>query len=551
MTEEQISKVYLLDVPLENDYQHTLYFTSKEEQQSYFQSRIKHSFSDFSYQRKDSFIRVPLTFDDAYKINYVMYQNPKYSNKWFYAFVTEVKWENDEVSSIYIETDVIQTWLFDYNVKSSFVEREHVTDDTVGLHTVPEGLETGPYVMCSNPTKINHYESTTYICIASSELFEEIPVDDKYLKREYNGIYSGLYYLVCTSPDQATKVLNIYDKKGKADAVYSVFHIPAEFIQNISNLSVILGTAEGISYNFYLMQQTKTPVNLLRNESLEEIEYKEITINSKLSGGYTPKNNKLFTAEYNYMVLTNNAGSDVPLSYEDFVSNKPRFKVVGAITPGCSIKCIPINYKTIDTTDDIENSFNYGINGAKFPICSYSSDAYTNWLNQNGLNIALNIAGGVTTAVGGIALGVATGGVGFAVGGGAAVGGISQVVNALAQIHKQSIVPDQARGNVNSGDVTYSAKNCVFSIYQMSIKKEYAQMIDGYFSAYGYKVNMYKVPNKAHRSRWWYTKTINVNIDGAIPNTDMQKIKDCYNNGITFWRNASEIQNYSLSNSIV
>jgi len=84
----------------------------------------------------------------------------------------------------------------------------------------------------------------------------------------------------------------------------------------------------------------------------------------------------------------------------------------------------------------------------------------------------------------------------------------------------------------------------------MTIKEEYAKIIDDYFSMFGYKINRVKVPNKAHRSRWWYTKTLNVNIDGAIPNKDMQKIKDCYNKGITFWRNPSEIQNYSLSNGI-
>ena len=41
------------------------------------------------------------------------------------------------------------------------------------------------------------------------------------------------------------------------------------------------------------------------------------------------------------------------------------------------------------------------------------------------------------------------------------------------------------------------------------------------------------------------------NIDGNVPGVDMQKIKDCYNRGITFWRNANEIQDYSLSNDIV
>ena len=75
-------------------------------------------------------------------------------------------------------------------------------------------------------------------------------------------------------------------------------------------------------------------------------------------------------------------------------------------------------------------------------------------------------------------------------------------------------------------------------------------VIDKYFDMFGYKVNRVKLPNKAHRGRWWYTKTIDVNIDGAIPNDDLNKIKDVYNKGITFWRNSDEIQNYSLSNGI-
>ena len=68
---------------------------------------------------------------------------------------------------------------------------------------------------------------------------------------------------------------------------------------------------------------------------------------------------------------------------------------------------------------------------------------------------------------------------------------------------------------------------------------------------FGYQLNDIKVPNKAHRSRWWYTITKDINIDGSIPQDDMQKIKSVYNAGITFWRNASEISNYELSNNIV
>ena len=85
----------------------------------------------------------------------------------------------------------------------------------------------------------------------------------------------------------------------------------------------------------------------------------------------------------------------------------------------------------------------------------------------------------------------------------------------------------------------------------MSITSQFAQIIDKYFDVYGYKTNLLKTPNVAHRQNWWYTKTINVNIVGNVPNDDMNKIKEAYNNGLTFWRNPANFLNYSVSNGIV
>ena len=58
-----ITKVYLLSVPLDKDYKNTFYFGSATDQKSYFDSKIKHSFTDFTYQRKDNTMRIPLDFD--------------------------------------------------------------------------------------------------------------------------------------------------------------------------------------------------------------------------------------------------------------------------------------------------------------------------------------------------------------------------------------------------------------------------------------------------------------------------------------------------------
>ena len=85
----------------------------------------------------------------------------------------------------------------------------------------------------------------------------------------------------------------------------------------------------------------------------------------------------------------------------------------------------------------------------------------------------------------------------------------------------------------------------------LSIKTQFARIIDDYFDMFGYSTNRVKKPNYAHRENWWYTKTINIYIRGNIPNEFMNQIKNAYNNGITYWRNPSNFMNYSVSNGIV
>lgn len=196
---------------------------------------------------------------------------------------------------------------------------------------------------------------------------------------------------------------------------------------------------------------------------------------------------------------------------------------------------LPENYKGIEE-NDIE-----GINMGKFPICSWNTDVYTNWLTQNGINIGLSIAG---SAVSGIAGAVTGNAIGLA-------GGILGIANTLGEIYKESLVPNQSEGNINSGDVVTATGNNDFHFQVMSIKKEYAKIIDDFFSMYGYKTNEVKIPNITGRTNWNYVKTINVNLEGNIPQIDMQKIKEMFNNGVTIWHNPSTFLDYSQNNNIV
>ena len=540
-----ITKVYLLNVPLENDYKNTLYFTDASSQQSYFQSRTVRSYTDFSYQRKDNIIRIPDEYDNIYHVNYCMYQNSAYSNKWFYAFIKDLHYVNDGMTEATIETDVIQTWLFDYEIKPSFVEREHVDNDTIGLHTVPENLETGEYVceavQTEDTTNPSHLViCATYDCFADEEAGSYV-----------NGIYSGVdYFLIrgadTTNPQSPSYVdaisyfLNVYETNAKVDAITGMFMAP----DTLTGYAVIqwdyMSNAGGLS-NFAYKKLTSEIIG--RGAKL--MNYPQLSKPYSTVNGYTPRNKKLFTYPYKYLMASNNSGANAIYQYEyfnyvDTTRGLFEFDVYGSLTPGCSIRAFPRKYK------GVENNYDEGITYGKFPICSYNTDMYINWLTQNGVNNAIHIIGG---AVSGAITGSMVGPIGTL--GGAILGGVGAIANVIGEVSKHATVPPQAEGNLNNGDVNYSMGITQLMFYKMTIRSEYAQIIDKYFDMFGYRVNMVKVPNKAHRSRWWYTKTIDANINGQLPQNDLEKIRQCYDNGITFWRNASEIENYALSNGIV
>lgn len=86
--------VYLLKVPLEMDNTNQLTFTDQTAQFNYFNSLPKLAVYDFTYQRKDNTIRYGACLDDLLSYNYVMYRNEGHSNKWFYAFITDISYHS-------------------------------------------------------------------------------------------------------------------------------------------------------------------------------------------------------------------------------------------------------------------------------------------------------------------------------------------------------------------------------------------------------------------------------------------------------------------------
>lgn len=514
MTITPQGQLYLCKTPLKNDYKNQLTFSNANAQLSYFNSVIEHTFDNYTYIKKDNVVQVGKNIDEIIDCNYLFYKNTGFTNKYYFCFITNMEYVNENCTRITFETDCYQTWLFQIQYKQSFVEREHVNDDTIGLHTVPENLETGEYIVNSSDY-YNGLDNLKYVIQCTEWSTSDA---DKPLATNFGGVYMAGGAYVCNTINEVVNILQAFANRGKSDAVYNLYMIPASMITN---------TSGSLQYSGQSSPNTDT-------KSITKVN----TIN-----GYTPINKKLLTFPFNYMLISNNNGSSNILHYERFSGNTCNFTIKGVPTVGGSIKIIPTNY------DNNLNCEEEGLIAGKLPTLNWSDDEYTNWLTQNSVNIGLGIASSGLTIVGGIGM-MATGG-GAVAGAGAVVSGAMSIANELGAVYQHSLQPNSAKGNVNAGDINVCDHKNGFYFYKMSIKEEYAKIIDNYFSMFGYKINRVKVPNITGRSNWNYVKTINCNFDGDIPQTDLNIIKAMFNNGTTLWHNPSTIYNYSNSNNII
>ena len=533
-------QVYICKTPLENDYKNQLTFATKIAQEKYFNSTIIKTLDNYTYIKKDNVIKVGINIDEIIDCNYLFYKNTGFSNKIYYCFITKMEYINENCTAITIETDCFQTWYFDIRYKKCFVEREHVNDDTIGTHTIPEGLETGDYVdqyvdndEMSGLNFLTKGGHSPYVVLAVSETGLDVALPNG--SRIYNNVYSGLIFLTFPSTQDVDKYINYIQHKITEDIIYAAFMCPYEIATDGGNFewSTFTDSTTSFQYAFINYTTRATQMGLV-----------EINKPNNLDT-YIPRNKKLLTFPYRYFNITNNSGSSATYKYEYFNSRDGRnvcqFTMLGAISPGCSIRLIPYNYKYGKTEFDYTHKeVEESIVAGKLPTCGWTNDAYTNWLTQNAINIPLDIASDIVKT----GVGVATGKVALAGGGLAGIGGT------MAEIYQHSLIPTTAKGGVNQGDLNFADKLC-FSVYKKCIKYEYARIIDNYFDMFGYKVNDVKIPNITGRQNWNYVKTIDCNFDGDIPQTDLNIIKAMFNGGVTFWHNPANILNYSLSNNII
>lgn len=547
------TEIRLVKVPLSLSNKNQLTFENTQKQFEYFNSLEHITMDNATYVRKDDRIYFDGKFDDLIKFDYVMYQNESYSNKWFYAFILDMRYENNSTTSISIKTDVWQTWQFDIIYKQSFIEREMlaVSEDVPGANLLPESLEIGE-LKIGGTAEFDNLETVSVVAYSGDQVPGGITgallIDLEQGGYTVNGITQSIVFLICEN-EWYDNLMNRLQQETYSEYIISCFSVPKLAVQDFMIPENRLAPNDYI----YVLQGGNTYTS---NPVMKTLVSTPSTLD-----GYTPRNQKLRTYPYMYIGFNPNNGSSKIYRYEDFANGTPQFKLISEVNPNPTICFIPQNYRgqSGDSLSDIST-----MNG--YPTLSSRNDYYNSWLAQNSEIISLQMQqeqynyeiGQVQTGLnmlGGIAGGL-TGNPSSA--GGIITGAISLAQNdvnhdfyikqQMAQIEKQSLLPDKA--NLSSSNATLIGYNLVdkniFTRY--TIKSQFAERIDKYFDMFGYLTNKVKVPNTNNRPNWNYVKTLGINILGDIPQIDLAEIKELFDNGITLWHNTNTFLDYSQNN---
>lgn len=514
-------------VPWSDEYEHVRLYSSKSELLEHLELFRKNingvDLSHLAPIRVGNYdIRVPFTEMKALNLNYLAFQNTGISNEWVFCFIDSIEWLSEKTTRINFSLDVFQNNFYDAIIKPCFVEYHHIprSEDSIGVNLTPVNLETGETIV-SRHKKLDL--TPTDCCVFVTRGTTE---QSWFEGRVENGVYcwGSIGHYDVTTEDGLKGIntlLEDYNNQGAQDAVIGLFMSP-------KLCTLALGGKE-IKPKITSMQ-----------------------ISDNVFEGYKPKNKKLYSYPWLYCLADNNQGNTHIYRYE-YSYNRDKsleFDSYGTIATLPQVLTAPKNYKTRE--DLTHGLMDEALINSSFPMCSFSSDTYRAWLAQNKSSIALSQ---VHTAVD-ATIGFGTSIAGLA--GGSLQGGLSGASkttsafwDALGMLSNQT---DRARnagvahGKALSENVLTGIKECGIDFYEMSCKRQFAEMADSFFEQFGYPINKITKPNLHTRNNWNYVKTSHCGFTGSIDLDQLKKLRNIFDNGVTLWH-TDDIGNYGLSNN--
>lgn len=354
--------IYLLNnIPLNKSYEHTVYYPDRDTQAQAFMAYRKYTLTDYSYQRSQlGTIRVALKYEQLIDCNYLMFKNTNFENKWFYAFITGIGYVSNDVTDVYYDLDVMQTWCYDYEFLPTFVDRQHSKKDALYENTQPEGLELGADY--DRNTKLTYNtcgdgDNMDFLILATTN-----PTGGHPSAGVSNGIIFSIYQYQGKSADVIAK-LNQFINNGLESNVVGIYTCP-------------------------------------KNSG----EVKSYTTGGSYSSGYTPRNKKLLCYPYCFITVNNHLGQEMELHYENFRASGNKlpdkdypftFVLMNTILPIPQSNLVPSNYLFYGGTSQSALLIYEKISYDVYPTGAFSGDTFKVWLaqNKNTYSASLNAIG--------------------------------------------------------------------------------------------------------------------------------------------------------------
>lgn len=473
----------------------TILYTSADAQFNAIASKQKYVCNNLAPIRLDQPLRLPYLADNLFDCNYLILQNLEFTQKRMYAFITNVNYINPNMCEVFFTLDIIQTFLFDMDIKQCMVLREHVSDDTIGKHVLDENFHMTEYVCMQEERAGVNDEAGIRITFAGS------------VTGIKDNIFSGINQTIVPIENEGviTDIINLH--ADKPDEIVSIQMVPYKFFNQSGN-------TKRLSYEY-------------GGQLYQGLD------------GYMPKNNKLYTYPFYFLLADNSQGQCREYRIENW-TNKPYFTLTTSLYSGSDITvvCTPSQqYEGWDLGSDVSQTLTL----SGYPMGAWTSDTFKAYVAQNTAataavlgNLSLHLLGNVLSSNKLAALKTGT-------------EMIKTGINAYS-VQQSKILPDKVHGNEGS-NTNWTTHIMDFYFCIRCIKADLAKSYDDYLSKYGYRIDKLKKPNINSRRSWNYIQTQDAIVGGNLPWNVKQDIENILNKGITFWH-TEDVGNYSLDNSI-
>ena len=547
---------FLTQIPIDANYENSLDFLTEVEQRTYFLSQTPVHQMIGATRVRDGVIAVNALSDTLLSANYMMFQNTNFSNKWFYAFITNIEYVNNNMCHVYYQIDDIQTWLFDVQLKQCFVEREHTATDSLFEHLIDEGFNVSEYVISNetvtsegtNADTHKYYNRWGYILWLS-----EMPTLQR--DSETGKIVDAVYETANIAINAGTLCgcASIGGPLQRSDRTWYELsddwdELEWEDMNPLEQLNCIIYWAVKKQKADTLLGLYMYPYDLITfsgetigNTPITDLLHSPVFTSTDVLDGYTPKNKKLYNSPFCIHQIETTDGQKEILQPEFCSSNELSYEVLTCNSMTPSIILIPILYEG-------ENyAWKKAITVDNFPQCVIPIDGYEAWVASGGLaKTIINTASSVINGAVGVSRSMAKEDTVGAIGSGLSIG--ASIANTIVDLNVAKNLPAIAKGAQNPMPIV--ANGYVgFHFRKKCATSDVLKSIDNYFTMFGYKVNKLKQPSRRNRPHYTYLKTKGLHVDGGAPADAIQRIETIYDNGIRFWVNPTEVGDFTVNNA--